>query len=273
MLYESKAREGCVAQLVKDNISHKIMIFHEDVNSLNHLHDRLSAEGVPSSIIHYKEHKACLEDFKANKTRVLLSVRMFSEGVDLPDVDVGIIAAASSSVRQKIQTMGRILRKSEGKSKARIINLFIKDTTDESVFSKVDWDKILGKEVMRSYSWPDLKEIELKHIQKRRYRSNDEEDKRISEGKLKPGEEYTAMTDGQKLAFDSSWKLFRHFGGRREYATNQDEVKDIMAMVRPLKPEGGSFFMDQNGRVIVKITSGKEQKVVYAGTAQKKPIF
>jgi superfamily II DNA or RNA helicase len=37
------------------------------------------------------------------------------EGFDLPDIEVGIIASMTKSPRQRIQRLGRILRKVEGK--------------------------------------------------------------------------------------------------------------------------------------------------------------
>lgn len=57
------------------------------------------------------------------------------EGLDVPDTDVGIIVAATSSVRQRIQRIGRILRRSPGKDYAQIYTVYIKDK-EEAIFDR-----------------------------------------------------------------------------------------------------------------------------------------
>ncbi|MFL2974137.1 MAG: helicase-related protein [Candidatus Thalassarchaeaceae archaeon] len=49
----------------------------------------------------------------------MLSVKALAEGVDVPSADVGIIRVSTGSVRQRIQTIGRMLRKS-GAEKATV---------------------------------------------------------------------------------------------------------------------------------------------------------
>ncbi len=272
-LYKSKSRVNCLMQLVNENKNHKIMIFHEDVGSLKNIRDALRKEGYNPIMIHYKEMKDRIEKFEKFKNDphgILVSARMFSEGVDLPDVDVGIIAAASSSVRQKIQTMGRIIRKSKTKDMAKIINIFIKNTTDERVFSKVDWKTMLGTADMKSLTWPDKKPIEIKHIEKKRFRSKEEEDNRIKEAKLKSGDAYTAQLTGQKYSFDSGWRLFRKINGNREYAKNQEDLVTLAEMVKKIKFRGGSFFINEKGHVLVK---NDKFELIFAGILDPNKII
>ena len=47
---------------------------------------------------------------------VLLTCRALDEGFDLPDIEVGIVASMTKSPRQRIQRLGRILRKKDGKT-------------------------------------------------------------------------------------------------------------------------------------------------------------
>ena len=48
--------------------------------------------------------------FREGAAQILVSAKTLVEGFDVPEADVGIVVASSSSVRQRIQTLGRILR-------------------------------------------------------------------------------------------------------------------------------------------------------------------
>ena len=165
--------------------------------------------------------------------------------------------------------MGRIMRKAKGKTKAIIYNIFIRNTTDERVFIKVNWDKILGKEIMASYLWPELKPITLSIIEKKRFRSEKDEEYRIKSGELKPGEIYTSKLSGERFSFDSEWRLFKKFPGRREYAKNQEDLKELVEMLKKLKPEAGSFWITDLGPVVFR---NERNKLIYAGLFDKNSI-
>ncbi len=49
--------------------------------------------------------------FRTGDFDVLVSVKSLVEGIDVPDADVGVSVASSSSVRQRIRTLGRVLRR------------------------------------------------------------------------------------------------------------------------------------------------------------------
>jgi len=251
MLYNSDSRIDCLLDIMQEHPGKKCMIFHEDVNSLNKINEVLLEHRYDTEIQHYKK-KGNFDSFKRSDKKVFLSVRMFSEGVDLPDVDLGIIVASSSSVRQKIQTMGRIVRKSKTKDIARIFNIFIKDTADELIFRKINWDNIVGENRMKTLSWPEKTDIKLDQIKQNKYRSEEEETIRINEGRLQIGDVYTAKLSGKKFSFDSEWNLFRKYRGKREYASNQHELKPLAEMVQTIKHRGGSFFINDKGHVLVK---------------------
>jgi len=53
----------------------------------------------------------------------LLAINCLDEGVDVPDCPTAIIIASSSNERQFIQRRGRVLRKSEDKSKASVYDM------------------------------------------------------------------------------------------------------------------------------------------------------
>jgi superfamily II DNA or RNA helicase len=66
------------------------------------------------------------------RTRVyaMIAVKALDEGVDIPTIDLGLIASRTSKQLQNTQRVGRTLRIIEGK-KSFVINLYIKESQDE----------------------------------------------------------------------------------------------------------------------------------------------
>ena len=82
--------------------------------------------------------------FRAGRLNVMLSVKSLAEGFDMPGADEGVIRTSTSNVRQRIQTIGRLIRKKQEEgSYATIWIIFVKHTKDESIFKKHDWESEL----------------------------------------------------------------------------------------------------------------------------------
>ena len=90
------------------------------------------------SIYHSEMSKAArlrnMENFRENRTRILVSCRCLDEGLDVPDATVGIVLSGAAVSRQRTQRLGRILRKSDSKSAACLYYLYIQESADDSAF-------------------------------------------------------------------------------------------------------------------------------------------
>ncbi len=85
---------------------------------------------------------------------VMLSVKALIEGVDVPSADVGIVRVSSGSIRQRIQTLGRILRTGDDPDKqAELYVLYARDTVDSNIFERYDWRKELSQAEVRHLTW------------------------------------------------------------------------------------------------------------------------
>ncbi|RRQ27389.1 DEAD/DEAH box helicase [Rhodococcus sp. Eu-32] len=72
-----------------------------------------------------------LKQFRSGELTSLVAPRVLDEGIDVPAVDVGVIIASSSSKRQMIQRMGRILRlKPDGRPAAFVI-MYVAGTNED----------------------------------------------------------------------------------------------------------------------------------------------
>lgn len=75
-----------------------------------------------------------LERFRNSEILILITCKALDEGIDLPDVEIGIILSGTGMERQRLQRLGRILRKSEGKESACLYYLFVKESMEEKSY-------------------------------------------------------------------------------------------------------------------------------------------
>ncbi|MGD0770565.1 MAG: DEAD/DEAH box helicase [Tepidisphaeraceae bacterium] len=76
------------------------------------------------------ERAAILSEFRSEGPSALLVCRSFDEGIDIPEVDAGILVASTQSKRQRIQRIGRTLRRGDGNKRPIILTLYAKGTSD-----------------------------------------------------------------------------------------------------------------------------------------------
>ncbi len=90
------------------------------------LHEAIEGSALMIGQTPTSERKEILEDFRAKQLKILIST-VVNEGVDIPSMDVVIMAGGGKSSRTVIQRIGRALRTSEGKEEAIIIDFYDQD--------------------------------------------------------------------------------------------------------------------------------------------------
>jgi superfamily II DNA or RNA helicase len=105
----------------------RILIFHEDIQACDVIHSVLVEQGVSSGVYHSgmksKKRAAMLRDYRRGTIDVLVTCRALDEGFNVPETELGIIAASTATLRQRIQRLGRIVRPSRGKAAAVVYTL------------------------------------------------------------------------------------------------------------------------------------------------------
>lgn len=90
------------------------LIFAERVGAAEALSQELRREGLRMPPYHsdvpVPRRDQLLSQLRAGKLHGLCSARALDEGIDVPDVDLGIIAAGTQQRRQMVQRLGRVLR-------------------------------------------------------------------------------------------------------------------------------------------------------------------
>lgn len=119
------------------NRSNRILIYTERIEQCDKLSSTMN-HFFPGQVSRY--HSAMpaeartfnLNEFITGRTRILVCCRALDEGLDIPSVDVGIILSCTSQERQRIQRLGRIIRRKEGKTISAIYYFYFEQTIERS---------------------------------------------------------------------------------------------------------------------------------------------
>ncbi len=158
VLYRAKARNDVASRLVREaqeeSTRRRIILFHERVSEAVNLYEKIAASmprdllALEHSKLSDRERQLGIARFRSGEARVMVSVKSLVEGIDVPEADVGISVASSASVRQRIQSLGRVLRRSFDKDaapkNAMMHVIYVTDTVDEQIYAKEDWSDITG---------------------------------------------------------------------------------------------------------------------------------
>ena len=106
----------------------RTLIFHEDIGAAQMIYTTLIARNHAATMYHSRisgpRRRENLRMFKKGIFDVLVCCRALDEGLNIPEVEVAIIASSTSSTRQRIQRLGRVLRPHASKDKASVYTLF-----------------------------------------------------------------------------------------------------------------------------------------------------
>jgi superfamily II DNA or RNA helicase len=82
-----------------------------------------------------KERRAWLTAFADGRLPVLVTSRVLNEGVDVPEAAIAIVLSGTSTVREHVQRLGRVLRPAEGKQ-AVLYELVVAGTSEEAASAR-----------------------------------------------------------------------------------------------------------------------------------------
>jgi superfamily II DNA or RNA helicase len=216
LLYRADARRqvtlGALAAAADDPDARAI-VFHESIDEIEVLYLAAIERGLPVVLEHSQLadglRAQSIDAFREGVARGIISAKSLVEGFNVPSADLGIIAASSGSVRQRIQSLGRLLRRKSGDREARVIVLYVRDTEDERIYEKADWAQVVGAKVSRYFTW-DPTENEwttgLKETSDppRVYRPPSWE---VDVSALASGDPYPGSSDGEDVRVDQQGNL------------------------------------------------------------------
>ena len=127
-LYESAAKINAITEIT-EMLGRKAIIFSLTKAMADRIATSIGGRSYHSGQSD-KKRKENLRLFESGEIKYLSVGKALDEGADIPDIDLGIVVANTSSPIQFVQRVGRVIRVAEGK-RAIIVVLVIKDTQDE----------------------------------------------------------------------------------------------------------------------------------------------
>jgi superfamily II DNA or RNA helicase len=270
LLYRAESRALATKRLVQEALAARadarVILFHESIGEVVSLFGVLTRAGIPAVMEHSELpgelRETSLELFRAGTAQVIVSARSLIEGFNVPEADLGIIVASSSSARQRIQSIGRVLRKyrdAAGEQKSsRVCVLYVRDSVDEAIYEKEDWDRLIGLDRNRYFEWEPRSEPIERPGPPRAAIPTEEE---IDLTSLRVGDPYPGRYDGAEFSADSQGNVSDPEG---RVAANP---QGIPALVAKLKGQAGRFKVTPRQQAVLVLVpaEGDGWQTLYGG--------
>lgn len=136
IVHTSKSKMEALAWIVENELTTttKTLVFHERISSADEIFTFLEKRGLAVARYHSDlqpaKRKRALRDYREGRARIIVACTALDEGLDVPATSAGIIVAATSSIRQHVQRIGRILRRAPGKDHSLVYSVFVQGIED-----------------------------------------------------------------------------------------------------------------------------------------------
>ena len=142
LVYFASNRRQCVSDLLaKKKPDEKVILFSERINQAEEIYNDLKISFPNDVTIYHSQmpsdvNRYSLDLFRMGETHILVACKALDEGLDVPDASIGIVISSTSVTRQRLQRLGRIIRKKEDKPLATLYYLHIYNSIESSIYFK-----------------------------------------------------------------------------------------------------------------------------------------
>jgi len=282
ILYRAKERERVAVRIVTQAMGsgpRKVLLFHERVDEAATLALALSKElgedrvRLEHSRLNDSAREGALRDFRSGRSPILVSVKSLIEGIDVPDADVGVSVAASASIRQRVQSLGRVLRRqfdeSSGRKVAEMHLIYVTDTVDELIYAREDWGDITGDSANHYWKWstdPDLLPERVDGPPATPRPTEEAEWERLGSQAPKESEPWLGSFIGQEYSVDTMGNVTNRSGVMIE------NPQQAGAMVTAVRGRAGGRFRVTPLHSLVLATRGDGEGIVFVAGQLTEPF-
>jgi len=119
-----------IVQVIESTHAPRVLVFCRTIEHAERLKNFFGQFDVAAGVLHSKLHRSekftTLTNFRRGDLKVLISIEMLNEGIDVPEVNIVVFARVTHSRRIFLQQLGRGLRLSENKTHVKVLD-FVAD--------------------------------------------------------------------------------------------------------------------------------------------------
>jgi len=128
LAYSAPSKLEYVAYLLDLHATDRVLLFTQNNDTAYEVSRRFLVPVITHQT-KISERSEILEGFASGRYGAVATSKVLNEGVDVPDANVAIVISGSGSVREHVQRLGRVLRKS-GEKRAVLYELVAADTAE-----------------------------------------------------------------------------------------------------------------------------------------------
>jgi superfamily II DNA or RNA helicase len=136
IVYRARMRIDCGVEIIRRLMpDHRTILFSERIETADILFDTLR-ETFPGQIDRYhsnmdvREKARALGRYRNGESKVIVCCRALDEGLNVPETDAGVILSVGGGARQRIQRVGRVLRRDAASRLKKIFYLHIPESAE-----------------------------------------------------------------------------------------------------------------------------------------------
>lgn len=136
LLAECKGKVDAILELSSlVERSNGAVVFTQTIDTAEGAAAELRKRGVRAHAVHSRmdaeERQSNLESLEDRSIKALCAPKILDEGIDIPNIDLGIVMSASSQRRQMIQRLGRVIRLKPNGAHSYFLVLFGHQTVED----------------------------------------------------------------------------------------------------------------------------------------------
>jgi superfamily II DNA or RNA helicase len=150
ILNNSMYRVPTAVMLIKKHLMLKKIVFCESTLQADEIYLELKRLNLQVAIYHsklsQKKRLSNLVSFINGYCHTLIGCKSLDEGFDVPDIEMAIIVSQTATNRQRIQRIGRSIRKSPNKESSVVITLYNSEDEERKLDLELDDQELISKE-------------------------------------------------------------------------------------------------------------------------------
>lgn len=202
------------------------------------------------------------EETEGNECRIITNVRVLSEGVDVPTLDAVLFLSARNSQVDVVQSVGRVMRKSQGKEYGYIVIPVV-------IPSDVEPDKALNDNERYKVVWTVLNALRAHDDRFNATVNKIELNRKRPENILVGRPEYTFDENGQPQAMNddaADYKAEKDFG--RQLALQFEQLQSVV-FARMVQKVGDRRYWEQWAKDVAVIAERQIERIRYLISEKK----